>query len=80
MAHFVYILYSKKHDRYYVGESANVELRLKFHNELSTTSYTAKFRPWKLVLVMEATIYATARKVERHIKRQPTSQGVQIPR
>jgi putative endonuclease len=33
--HFVYILYSSKHDKYYVGQTDDVERRLVKHNELS---------------------------------------------
>jgi|GEM_PF-6508817 len=32
MAHFVYILQSLKDFRYYIGETADVESRLSFHN------------------------------------------------
>ena len=32
MAHFVYILQSLKDGRYYIGETANVDERLTFHN------------------------------------------------
>ena len=33
--YYVYILYSLTSDKYYVGQTDNLELRLKFHNELS---------------------------------------------
>jgi len=41
-------LYSASADKYYVGQTDNLELRLKFHNELSEKSYTSKHRPWIL--------------------------------
>jgi len=31
-AHFVYIIYSESFDRFYVGETVNVEERLRQHN------------------------------------------------
>jgi len=70
MKHFVYILYSQKHDRYYVGESSDVKLRMTYHNGANVGGYTSKFRPWLLVLKLEVKDYSTARKIERHIKRQ----------
>ena len=70
MPHFVYILYSASHDLYYVGESSDVERRIVFHNYLSQTGYTSKFRPWKLLLQMELPNHSSARRLEKHIKKQ----------
>ncbi|RUA30101.1 MAG: GIY-YIG nuclease family protein, partial [Bacteroidetes bacterium] len=30
--HWIYILYSQKIDKYYIGSSSNVQKRLEFHN------------------------------------------------
>ena len=70
MPHFVYILYSSKRDRYYIGETRDVDTRLTYHNHLNQGGYTSRFRPWALVLQIEVDDYLIARKVERHIKRQ----------
>jgi len=48
MKHFVYILYSIKTDKYYIGSSSNIENRLIKHNLGGTTS-TRPGRPWKIV-------------------------------
>jgi predicted GIY-YIG superfamily endonuclease len=45
---YVYILYSASADKFYVGQTHDVELRLSFHNELSDHSFTSRFRPWQL--------------------------------
>jgi putative endonuclease len=70
MSHFVYILYSPSHDRFYIGETSDVQIRLSFHNQLNQGGYTSKFRPWDLMLQMEVPNYSTARRIERYIKRQ----------
>ncbi len=47
MSYYVYILYSRKADRYYVGQSDNLEERLESH--LSGISrYTAIADDWRL--------------------------------
>jgi putative endonuclease len=42
----VYILYSKKYDKKYVGFTSNLIERFKSHNLLSKKGYSLKFRPW----------------------------------
>jgi putative endonuclease len=68
--HFCYILHSAKLNRYYIGETPNVESRLLYHNnaELNTNSTKAGI-PWELKLVMRCNDRAHALKVEKHIKR-----------
>ena len=44
----VYIIYSSKIDKYYIGYSANVQDRLAKHNR-NSKGYTASGRPWVLV-------------------------------
>jgi len=48
MSYCVYILYSVSVDRYYVGQTSNLEDRLKRHNE-GRNKYTKSGIPWKLV-------------------------------
>ena len=45
----VYVLYSEKFDKIYIGFTSDIEERLKAHNELATKGWTIKFRPWKLI-------------------------------
>ena len=47
MNYFVYILYSVSLDRYFVGQTSNLEDRLKRHNE-GKSKYTKSGIPWKL--------------------------------
>ena len=45
----VYVLYSKQHDKLYIGFTSNLEARLKSHNELDKKGFTVRYRPWKLI-------------------------------
>ena len=45
----VYVLHSPKFDKIYIGQTSNLESRLKSHNELGQKGWAVKFRPWKLI-------------------------------
>ncbi|MBN8642561.1 MAG: GIY-YIG nuclease family protein [Flavobacteriales bacterium] len=49
MEFIVYILYSKKFDKTYVGYTSSLIERFKSHNELAKSGYTVRFRPWEVV-------------------------------
>ena len=68
--HYVYILYSPSQDKYYVGQTPDLDTRLLFHNELSERSWTSRYRPWELVRSIEVPDRGTAVRLERYIKRQ----------
>jgi putative endonuclease len=69
--YYLYILYSEKHNKYYIGQTNDLDRRIKEHNQQEKNSYTAKYRPWKIVKNFEVgTSLGVARKVENHIKRQ----------
>jgi len=54
MKYFIYILYSTRSDRFYIGYTSNVQLRLKQHNTQEYfTTYTSKHRPWTLSAAFE---------------------------
>ncbi|MGE0771833.1 MAG: GIY-YIG nuclease family protein [Cyclobacteriaceae bacterium] len=42
----VYVLYSIKFDRLYVGFSSHFIVRFHFHNQFSKKGFTIQFRPW----------------------------------
>jgi putative endonuclease len=48
--YFVYIIYSQKIDKYYIGFSSNVPDRLYNHN-LKSDGFTNKGKPWILVYI-----------------------------
>ena len=68
---YIYILFSKSSDVYYVGYSNDVLRRLIEHNTALHLTYTSKHRPWVLKAAFECShVEAEAIKVERFIKKQ----------
>ncbi|WP_341226471.1 GIY-YIG nuclease family protein [uncultured Arcticibacterium sp.] len=69
MSHYVYILHSENIGRYYVGESAFPEERLKEHNSGKYHgSFTKQSSDWEIFLTIECTERNQALKVEKKIK------------
>ena len=66
----VYILFSEEHDKYYVGQTDDLERRLLQHNELSENSFTSRYRPWELGHTIDVPDRTIAIKMERFIKKQ----------
>ncbi len=66
---FVYILYSEKRSGYYVGQTADIEKRLKRHN-LGNVPSTKSGIPWKLVLQIEVLSRSEALVLEGKIKKR----------
>ena len=48
MIYTVYILYSDKYSKTYVGFTSHLILRFHQHNEIGN-GWTKRFRPWKVV-------------------------------
>ena len=67
MKHYVYILYSEKTNKYYVGSCQNVENRLQRHNAGATTS-TKSGRPWIVKYTEELENKTQALIREKYIK------------
>jgi putative endonuclease len=68
MQYSVYILYSEKFDRYYVGQTNNLENRFYRHNAGYVKS-TKPFKPWRLVGQINVEDRKTAVALESKIKR-----------
>ena len=65
----VYILYSKKLTRYYIGSCLDFESRWQDHvSKKYKTSYTSKSDDWEVFLTIEVPKYEAARMIEQHIK------------
>jgi putative endonuclease len=67
MSYYFYILQSEATKRYYIGQTANVENRVAYHN--ANYSLSLKNRgPWKLVHTEQYETRAEAVRRERQIK------------
>lgn len=64
---YVYVIYSEKDGRFYVGMSTNPEKRLLEHNSGKTKS-TKGFRPWSFFFKEEYSSRQEARKREKYLK------------
>ena len=45
----VYVLYSSRFRKIYIGYTSNLEQRLLSQNEISKKGWTMKFRPWIVI-------------------------------
>ena len=66
---YTYILYSSQHDRYYIGQTDNIEIRLNQHNSGLVKS-TKAYLPWKLKYFEKYEARTEAIRRERFLKQQ----------
>lgn len=64
---YVYAITSIADGRIYIGQTINLEKRIKEHNSGVTRS-TRNYRPWKLVYTEEAIDRMAARVREKYLK------------
>ena len=70
----VYIIYSQKLNRFYIGTSNDFRKRLDEHNSLEhPNAYTARGIPWVPFLIIENLSSALAYAIEKHIKSMKSS-------
>jgi putative endonuclease len=67
--YYTYILYSTKVDKYYVGYTHNLDLRLEHHNS-GWGKYSSAGIPWTLVYFEEFESRSEAMKRENDIKKK----------
>jgi putative endonuclease len=72
--YFVYVLWSDQGRRFYIGISEDPQNRLLQHNQ-ALTGWSARFRPWRLVLTEHFDNYRDARKREIELKSQKSGRG-----
>ena len=66
----VYILFSKKLNRFYTGSCLDLSQRLDEHLQgIYTDSFTSKAIDWELFLHIKDLSYQQARLIELHIKK-----------
>ncbi len=64
----VYVLYSKRYDKLYIGYTADLKQRLLSHNEMAKKGWTVKYRPWELIYSKEFMDKSSAMKREKELK------------
>ncbi|MCK4696287.1 MAG: GIY-YIG nuclease family protein [Candidatus Cloacimonetes bacterium] len=64
----VYVIYSQKYNKIYIGHTSNLEQRLLSHNELASKGWTRKYRPWELIHFEEYPDKSSAMERERELK------------
>ncbi|MBU2949823.1 GIY-YIG nuclease family protein [Tamlana agarivorans] len=75
---FVYILYSISIDKYYVGETLDIQERIKQHNSgFYDSAYTKQTSDWVLYYSISCEDRVLARKIETHIKKMKSKTYIQ---
>ncbi len=64
---YVYVLYSQKFDRIYIGQTGDITRRLQIHNEGFVQS-TKAYKPWKIIYHEKYPTRAQATNRERELK------------
>ena len=67
--YITYILYSSKIDKYYTGQTMDLDRRIEEHNR-GKTPFSASGIPWKLIYSKVLTSRQNAIKLERYIKKR----------
>ncbi|WP_299363451.1 GIY-YIG nuclease family protein [Winogradskyella sp.] len=75
---YVYVMYSNSLDKYYIGETIDLDNRIKKHNSgFYGTSFTSQVKDWKLFYSIECENRNQARKIETHIKKMKSKTYIQ---
>ncbi|MGQ0827975.1 MAG: GIY-YIG nuclease family protein [Bacteroidota bacterium] len=74
--HYVYLLYSIRFERFYVGYTSNIQERIKQHN-VSKVKSTKAFVPWTMVYFEKFEIMEGALKREKYFKTAAGRRGTQ---
>ena len=73
---FMYILYSEKLKKYYIGAALNVQRRLYEHN-IGHSSFTSTGMPWVLKYKEEFEDLLSAKRRETQIKKMKSSRFIE---
>ena len=64
----VYVLFSEKFNKIYIGYTSDLDARFLSHNLLANKGWTIKFRPWKIIHTEIFTEKLQALKREKELK------------
>ncbi len=67
MTYYVYIIFAGQFDKFYIGQTSDLNNRLLLHNSRKVPS-TAPFVPWELVGVIKKQSRAEAMALEKKLK------------
>ena len=67
MIYYEYVLYSKTYDRLYIGQTNNIEDRIKRHNS-GYEPATKVYRPWVILISFKYESREDAVKMEKYWK------------
>ncbi len=74
----VYIIYSKKLDRFYIGTTSDYNLRIEQHNTgVYTDAFTIKGIPWEKFFLFENLNSEQAYQIEKHLKKMKSKTFIQ---
>ncbi len=76
MDYVVYILFGKSLQKYYVGQTSNLENRIYYHNT-GKADFTSKGIPWSLVHSFPCSSRSEAIKLETSIKKRGAKRYLQ---
>jgi len=74
----VYILYSPSIDRYYIGQTENIDIRIDWHQEkVFLRCFTARASDWLIFLTVDCISRKQAVNIEAHIKKMKSRKYIQ---
>ncbi len=75
---YVYILFSEKLNKYYVGTTDDTERRIEEHNNIKyKNSFTSLGIPWTMAYTIICQSSSQAYKIENHIKAMHSKKYIQ---
>ncbi len=64
----VYVLYSDRYNKIYVGQTEDLCRRIIEHNEGILSKYTKRYKPWRVIYTEEHESRSEALKREKQLK------------
>jgi len=65
---YVYVLYSVKFNKIYIGYTSDLISRFESHNKLAAHGWTVRFRPWEIYYFEEFETKSLALRREKELK------------
>jgi putative endonuclease len=78
MVFFIYILYSEKCDKYYVGHTHDIDIRIQEHNTGKGGKFSKNCIPWKLMYSETYPSRKEAIQRERSIKNKKSRKYLEL--